>query len=126
MLNIPVGEIVARYAEGDTTYALASTYGVSYGTIRNRLRAAGVKLRRRGWRRLGGPLHTCSGYLATICREGVLCYVHRGCYEAHKGCIPSGHHIHHVNGNSHDNRIENLRCVSQADHNRLRKTKGVV
>jgi len=32
------------------------------------------------------------------------------------GEIPSGNIIHHINGNKHDNRIDNLECINRSKH----------
>lgn len=37
----------------------------------------------------------------------------------HNGPIPKGYHIHHKNGNKLDDCIDNLVCLSAAEHNRL-------
>lgn len=43
-------------------------------------------------------------------------YVHRRIWEIHYGPIPKDMKIDHKNGNSLDNRIENLRCVTQREN----------
>ena len=52
-------------------------------------------------------------------------YLHRMAWEEVHGPIPDGMVIDHINGDTHDNRIENLRCISQS-HNVLNRadTKG--
>lgn len=42
--------------------------------------------------------------------------VHRLIYEAFKGTIPAGMHVHHVNGNKTDNRLCNLELMSKEEH----------
>lgn len=44
---------------------------------------------------------------------------HRAVWEKAHGPIPKGYEIHHLNGNGHDNRLENLVMLSHADHIRL-------
>lgn len=44
---------------------------------------------------------------------------HRLVWERAYGKIPKGYIIHHINGNSKDNRLENLLCLSHGDHIRL-------
>lgn len=39
--------------------------------------------------------------------------------------IPEGHHIHHIDGNPDNNRIENLECISASDHGRLHLSERV-
>src|SRR5206468_11136264 len=43
-------------------------------------------------------------------------YLHRRVWEDHYGSIPEGHHIHHIDGDTGNNRIENLACISGFDH----------
>lgn len=43
-------------------------------------------------------------------------YMHRYVWEKHNGPIPAGHHVHHINGDKSDNRIENLACLSAGRH----------
>lgn len=42
--------------------------------------------------------------------------LHREIWKAHYGPIPDGWHIHHKNGDTGDNRIENLECLPGARH----------
>ena len=58
--NLPVGDLVRRYAEGATLKALAADYGVATGTIRQRLHEAGIELRERGAPRLAVDLEELS------------------------------------------------------------------
>lgn len=44
--------------------------------------------------------------------------LHRFVWEYHNGAIPPGHHIHHKDGDPHNNRIENLECMFGPDHAR--------
>lgn len=53
---------------------------------------------------------------------GVL--IHRAIYEAYYGEIPKGYIIHHKDGNKLNNSIENLECLTRAEHASLHY-KGV-
>ncbi len=55
-----------------------------------------------------------------IYRRGRLVMAHRWAWEQHHGrTIPTGHDIHHINGDPLDNRIENLLLVDKVTHKRL-------
>lgn len=43
-------------------------------------------------------------------------YLHRIIWEEANGPILDGQHIHHINDNPFDNRIENMRLMSPQDH----------
>ena len=61
-----------------------------------------------------------SGYLCINCRMGkrvIHVRLHHAVWAVCKGCFPE-QQIDHINGNKHDNRIENLREVS-ASENRM-------
>ena len=132
-IELPVTEIAERYRAGENTLELGCAYDVSYATIRQRLRAVGVKLRPRGAQpgnknalgnknaaRRGGPLHADGrGYLNTLDREGGTCGIHRGCWEACRGSIPNGHVIHHRDSDRQNNNPENLECLTHSQHIRL-------
>lgn len=45
--------------------------------------------------------------------------LHREVWAAAKGPIPPNHHIHHIDGDIHNNRIENLQLLSSSEHNRI-------
>ena len=57
-------------------------------------------------------------YKATTTKDRKLIYVHRKVWEEHHGPIPSGMHIHHINGIKDDNRIENLELVTHTENMR--------
>jgi hypothetical protein len=74
-----------------------------------------------GWRG-GKPANGYGGYLRiTVPGQGTE-RVHRLIWEAAHGPIPPGFHVHHVNRNKTDNRLENLALISASEHSRLHST----
>ena len=49
--------------------------------------------------------------------------LHRAVWEFHYGEIPTGFHIHHIDGDKSNNRIENLSLVSASEHESFHGTK---
>lgn len=47
---------------------------------------------------------------------------HRATWAAAYGPIPAGMVIHHINGDTSDDRLENLACMTRQEHNRLPKS----
>ena len=70
-------------------------------------------------RAIRGKKREKDGYLCVLCRLGmrqVFVRLHHAVWAVCKGCFPE-QQIDHINGNKHDNRIENLREVSQSENN---------
>ena len=42
--------------------------------------------------------------------------IHRLVYETFVGAIPKGYHVHHIDGNKQNNRVDNLMVLSESDH----------
>ncbi len=59
-----------------------------------------------------------SGYEQQLTRNGWE-FTHRLIAEEVYGSIPEGYHVHHINGNKLDNRPENLKILSQEDHQKI-------
>lgn len=50
--------------------------------------------------------------------------LHRAIWEAHRGAIPEGFHIHHVDGDPGNNDLANLACLSPKDHVASHEPRG--
>jgi uncharacterized protein YbdZ (MbtH family) len=58
---------------------------------------------------------TKTGYVMLSSNE----FEHRAVWKQHKGKIPKGYEIHHINHNRQDNRIENLALLPRLVHRRI-------
>jgi hypothetical protein len=77
-------------------------------------------------RKTSGPIGSRAGRLGRLQVHigGVARYVHRLIWLHQHGEWPDGQ-IDHINGNPHDNRIENMRVVTPAQNSSNRRHKGI-
>lgn len=53
--------------------------------------------------------------------RGLYCYEHHAVLFANNISIPPAYHVHHINGNHRDNRLENLAVISEKEHHDIHK-----
>jgi hypothetical protein len=127
-IALPRNEIVWLYEEEKWPQAaLAREFRVAESTIRSRLREWGVQIRPNSeWyvrpHKPGGPLNVSRNGLGTRDRNGRPARIHQGCWEAYCGAIQPGYVIHHIDGNSLNNGIENLACIKLCEHHVLHRS----
>lgn len=63
---------------------------------------------------LGKRYWRSNGYYARLGRQ-----LHVVVWEANNGPVPKGWHVHHINGDPADNRIQNLTCMTLREHKSL-------
>ena len=85
-------------------YSISNT-----GKIRHKSREMSVK-NSKGW------------YLTARLYDGKIWHtkrIHRLVYETFVGAIPKDHHVHHIDGNKQNNRIDNLMILPISDHMKI-------
>ncbi|HII3146503.1 TPA: HNH endonuclease [Citrobacter braakii] len=61
---------------------------------------------------------------AQVRLNGKLTMVHRIIWEMHNGAIDSGMYVDHIDGNTFNNRLSNLRLVTHQDNHRNQKKRS--
>lgn len=133
--NLSIRDIAKRYNVSDMTIRRwAKNYGFKFRNMRDACKLR-CKLKphtnpgRKGMPKRGlmgkdnpawkGGFIRKDGY-KVISVDGEQRLEHRYIWEQyHKKPIPQGHQVHHINGKKADNRIENLKVVSNSEHQKL-------
>ena len=114
------------YQKGYTLAQVGEMFGVTHVSVAS-------MFKRRGWPcRIGGPLRTAPstefngniyalsdgyykrGYGSRL--DHKTAYLHRDIWEFHNGSIPDGYQIHHKDGNTTHNDLQNLEYLKIDDH----------
>lgn len=130
-LHLNASEVARLYQdERVDAKRIGEMMGVSGAVVRNHLRDRGINVRGRGEFcriRAMGRIVRREEYLAIKTgenRHGVM--LHRHLMEQHLGRkLKRDDVVHHVNGNKHDNRLENLQVMTRSAHTKFhRNQKG--
>lgn len=100
-------EVVALYQLGVSGPEIGKRLGISSTAVYKHLRKAGVERRER----------------AEAAKRASNQPYHAIWEEAHDP-IPSGYHVHHKDGNRHNNALDNLELVKAGDHGRAHGKQG--
>ena len=120
--NPQAEQMYEDYKSGMSLEEVGKAYGITrqsvYGLFKYRGWETRPKRRPLPFMMFGGERYTIykEGYYRKT--RGNRSLMHRDVWEAHKGPIPDGWDIHHLNEDKEDNRIENLECLPKAEHTR--------
>lgn len=119
-------EIVKLYTAGNSTTQIAQKLGTEASVIRQYLLEAGVKLRsisEAKHLRQGGHINADkNGYHKINVGIRKRKKLHRYIMEQHLGrTLSKDEIVHHIDGNKHNNSIENLVVMTNAEHSRLHR-----
>lgn len=118
----PIYDIAYQnYLDGLSLEQVAKQYGVTRQCIYKAFKKRGFILRGinfQPYQEFNGLKFTLrnNGYFGLTTNDRIL--MHRYVWEFYNGKIPKGYDIHHLNNQKHDNRIDNLECLSKSEHTR--------
>lgn len=120
--NPKIGEMHQLYMQGYSLAQVAEVYECSRQSVHEIFKNNGLATR--GKKELpfvefNGAKYTMrnTGYFAKTDGERTL--LHRDMYEFHKGEIPDGFDMHHIDEDKLHNEMSNFECISKSDHTRL-------
>jgi len=70
----------------------------------------------------GATWYLCGFYFSMLKSRNHRVALHRSVWERAHGPIPDGHHVHHINGDRADNRLDNLQVLACDEHLRMHMT----
>jgi hypothetical protein len=109
----------AAYAER-TTHSIAKELGCSQRAVFDACHELGIAMRGHG------KMTRKPGTYKQLDRKGRTSLEHRRKMEDHLGRrLEPWEHVHHVNGDRGDNRLENLTVLSASDHHRLHMAETI-
>lgn len=109
-------EVVALYQLGMSGPEIGKRFSISSTAVYNHLRKAGIGRRERAE---AAKRSSNQPYLR-IGRK----WAHRAIWEEAHGPIPSGYHVHHKDGNRHNNSLKNLELVRANEHGQMHGKQG--
>lgn len=115
-------EMYAWYQSGCSLSEVAEIYDVTRQSVYAGFKLRGFKMRPKNERYfeiVDGHKFTLinNGYLAMT--TGKRMQLHRYIWEKHRGEIPPGHDIHHIDNNRLNNNLNNLEIYTKSEHTRM-------
>jgi hypothetical protein len=114
----------ARYSAGLSLAQVGEEFGVTRQSVYQMFKSRGLELREKppiadNAVEYGGLLYTIGDPGYYRCTTGDRHLLHRRIWEDHRGPIPDGWDIHHLDECKLNNTIENFECLPKAEHTRL-------
>lgn len=124
--NDLVAAMYAMYETGKSLEYIGGIYNRSRQAVYDVFKSRGYVLRSKQMK----GLQVLDGYNFTLTRGGYLrgsvngerILMHRYVWREHKGVIPKGFDIHHLDEDKTNNSVENLECLPKAEHSRKYST----
>ena len=124
MKNKEYAAMYSLYLQGASLEEVGAKFGRPRQTVWQGFKVRGLKMRSPKalpFKMVGGLKYTVANgyYTSTVGRK----LLHRWIWDLHNGPIPKGFDIHHIDGDTLNNDITNLRLMSHGDHRAIHQKK---